>query len=154
MTTRKNIAAKAREYVGTPFKHQGRLKGIACDCVGLGYMIAEDLGLHSRNGKAIHKHDNSVYTAQPHGSQVLDTCRQLLTEKPIAEMQEGDLLCMKMPTVPCHVGIVSTLYVGTRDQCLGIIHSYAPAQKVVETILDAKLRARIVAVFNFPGVTS
>lgn len=122
------------------------------DCVGLGYCVAEELGLHSTDGNLIHKDDNSVYTAQPHGTQVLDTCRQLLTEKPATDMQEGDLIVLKMPTVPCHVGIVSTLYVGTKDECLGVIHAYAPAIKVVETILDAKLMFRIVAAFAFPGV--
>ncbi len=153
MPTRKQITTAAREYLGTPFQHQGRLKGKACDCVGLPYMVAEELGLHSRDGKPIHKHDNAHYQAQPTDHFVHEECQRLLVEKPLSAMREGDVISMKMPTIPCHVGIVTTLYEGTSDQCLGVIHSYAPAHKVVETIIDAKLWNRIHGCFAFPGVT-
>jgi len=34
MVTRAEIIAEARTWLKTPWRHQGRLKGIACDCVG------------------------------------------------------------------------------------------------------------------------
>ncbi|NDC56413.1 MAG: hypothetical protein EBZ69_06345 [Alphaproteobacteria bacterium] len=33
--TRMDIVREAREWINTPFKHQGALKGVACDCIGL-----------------------------------------------------------------------------------------------------------------------
>jgi hypothetical protein len=129
---RKQISAKAREYLGTPFQHQGRLKGKACDCVGLPYCVGAELGLRSTDGKLIDKNENLNYQAQPTDNFVQQECQRLLVEKPIYQMQEGDVLLMKMPTIPCHVGIVTRMYVGTPDECFGIIHSYSPARKVVE----------------------
>ncbi len=152
--SRKQISAKAREYLGTKFQHQGRLKGISCDCVGLPYMVAEEMGLHSTDGKAIDKNENLNYQAQPTDNFVQQECTRLLVSKPLAQMQEGDVILMKMPTIPCHVGIVSRMYVGTPHECFGVIHSYSLTKKVVETIIDAKLQNRIVGVFGFPGVTS
>ena len=33
--TRALIVAEARTWIGTPYRHQGSLKGIGCDCLGL-----------------------------------------------------------------------------------------------------------------------
>ena len=35
MTARERIVAAARGWIGTPYRHQGRLKGVGCDCLGL-----------------------------------------------------------------------------------------------------------------------
>lgn len=150
--TRKQITDAARAYVGTPFHHQGRVKGKACDCVGLPYCVADELRISNRDGAPIGRLDNINYGPIPSNSFVHEECARLLNEKPVSEMQEGDVLTLKMPTIPCHVGIVSRMYVGTPNECFGIIHSFSPARKVVETVLDAKTRARIAGCFSFPGV--
>src|SRR5688500_298854 len=33
--TRSIIVAEARSWIGTPYRHQGSLKGVGCDCLGL-----------------------------------------------------------------------------------------------------------------------
>jgi NlpC/P60 family putative phage cell wall peptidase len=33
--TRTHIVAEARQWIGTPYRHQGSCKGIGCDCLGL-----------------------------------------------------------------------------------------------------------------------
>jgi NlpC/P60 family putative phage cell wall peptidase len=33
--TRSAVAAEARAWIGTPYRHQASLKGIGCDCLGL-----------------------------------------------------------------------------------------------------------------------
>ena len=33
--TRQQIAAEARAWLGTPYRHQASLKGVGCDCLGL-----------------------------------------------------------------------------------------------------------------------
>ena len=35
MTTREQIVAAARGWIGTPYHHQASLKGVGCDCLGL-----------------------------------------------------------------------------------------------------------------------
>lgn len=35
MTTRTEIVAEARGWIGTPYRHQASVKGIGCDCLGL-----------------------------------------------------------------------------------------------------------------------
>ena len=126
---------------------------MACDCVGLPYQVAEELGLCSRDGKAIDKFENMNYQSQPTDDFVHRECQRLLVEKSKWSMEEGDVISMKMPTIPCHVGIVTKLYVGTSDECLGVIHSYSPAKKVVETVIDGALLNRIHGCFEFPGVS-
>jgi hypothetical protein len=149
MVLRNLIVDCARTYLGTKFRHQGRSKGAALDCVGLPYCVAAELGLRSRDGKPIVKDENLNYPAQPMDDFVLTECRRLLVEKPAEQMLAGDVLCIKMPLVPCHVAIVSTVYEGTANECFGIIHSYAPARKVVETVINNAWRSRIAGCFAF-----
>jgi NlpC/P60 family putative phage cell wall peptidase len=33
--TSSDIVAQAREWIGTPYRHQASLKGVGCDCLGL-----------------------------------------------------------------------------------------------------------------------
>src|SRR5262245_7999261 len=33
--TRTRIIAEARDFIGTPYRHQASLKGVGCDCLGL-----------------------------------------------------------------------------------------------------------------------
>jgi NlpC/P60 family putative phage cell wall peptidase len=35
MITRSAIVAEARDWIGTPYRHQASLKGVGCDCLGL-----------------------------------------------------------------------------------------------------------------------
>ena len=142
----------AREYLGTPFQHQGRLKGMACDCVGLPYMVAEELGLHSRDGKAIDKNENVHYQAQPTDNFVHQECHDCWWRSQWS-MQEGDVVPMKMPTIPCHVGIVSRLYVGTPTSAWESSIATRPLRRLWRRSSTVRCRIAFMAVSSFPGVT-
>lgn len=146
MVKRSQIVSKAREYRGTPFQHQGRLKGRSCDCVGLVLMVADELSIKDKNGVPIKGSDNANYSAQPMGRFVHEECQRRLREKPISEMKEGDVVTLRVST-PCHVAIISTV-----NGVTGMIHAYAPFGKVTEHIMDAKWRKRIEGVFEFEEV--
>ena len=45
MTTRLEVAAEARRWLATPFAHQGRTRGLGCDCGGLVGGVAVALGI-------------------------------------------------------------------------------------------------------------
>lgn len=138
MIKRSAIVACARTYLGTPFKHQGRIRGLALDCVGLPICVARDLGLNVP--------DYNNYGAQQIDGQVLRECKKHLIEIDIEAMQPGDVICCRIP-IPSHTAIVSDLPPG-----LGMIHAYASNGKVVEHTIDFHWRKRIAGVFLFPGV--
>jgi len=45
LTHRQEILRVARSYLGTPYHHQGRIKGAGMDCVGLIICVCKDLGV-------------------------------------------------------------------------------------------------------------
>lgn len=42
---REQIVASARSIIGTPYVHQGRVKGVGVDCVGTILIVAKELNL-------------------------------------------------------------------------------------------------------------
>jgi len=147
--TGSQVAAKAREFVGTPFQHQGRRKGRALDCVGLPLCVGEELGLLDRNKVPFKGSDNQNYSSQPLDAFVHDEAKRRLAEKPVEQMQDGDVVILRIPTVPCHAAIACTTN-GVR----GMIHAYSGNGKCVEHVMDDKWRKRIAGVFSYPGVTN
>lgn len=147
MPTKEQIVGKAREYVGTPFRHQGRIKGLGLDCVGLPLCVGEDLGLKDKDGKPFLKTDNANYSDQPQDQFVHQEAVRRMIAIPSSELRDGDMVTLKVPSIPCHVAIISTVC-GVR----GMIHAYAPSKKCVEHVMDKKWERRIEGCFRFPGV--
>lgn len=147
--TREQIVQCAREYLGAKFVHQGRMKGVGVDCVGLVLCVAWELALVDRTGQAIRPTDYTDYSAQPAGTFVNDVCIKRLLRKSPAEIKPGDVVSMRVPVEPVHVGIISS-----REKVLYLIHAYnsGPDPKVIEHRLDDRWRRRIVGAFAFPGV--
>lgn len=137
--TGKQVVETARKFLGTPFHHQGRLKGIGVDCIGLVVETARILGLSY--------HDNTEYSQYPDGKLLMkELHKSKLKSVPIENLQEGDLLVFwisKNTKAPQHLAIK------TKD---GILHTYATAEKVVEHKFSSAWRRRLCAVFRFPGV--
>ena len=132
---RKAIVEKAREYLGTPFHHQGRLKDIGIDCIGLLAGVAHELN--------IFKHDNTAYSRHPDGKSLMLELEKYLDEIPKSEMQMGDILVFYISTrtkYPTHIGF-KTDY--------GMIHTYQGSGKVVEHAFDDKWKKRLWACFKF-----
>jgi len=133
VATRADIVAAAREWVGTPFQHQGHTREHACDCLGLAYGVARSLGLTDTTLPA--------YGAEPNGDslkQGLDREMDLVTI-PLP----GDLLVFRLATLWQHVGI----YTGRN-----IIHAWQPNGRVVEHIFNQVWRRRHVASYRFRGL--
>jgi NlpC/P60 family putative phage cell wall peptidase len=137
MVTRQQIVEEARKWLRTPFQHQGRLRGIGVDCVGLPLCVVRDLGL----GDWLE--DYKVYPAQPVADEVLMACRNRLCEVPKAQLQPGDVIVFRVPKSACHAAIRS-------DR--GVIHAWAPVGRVVETGMSFVWWERIAGVFAIPGV--
>lgn len=139
MATRAQIVAEARKWIDTPFQHQGRLRGLGVDCVGLVLCVMRDLRLHDWVD------DFRAYSPQPVSRMVFEICTERLHAKPVAERLPGDVLCFRVPEAPVHVGFVTDI---------GIIHAYnGGKRKVVEHGLGQKWLKRIEGCFSIPGVS-
>ena len=168
MTTRAEIIAKAREYLGTPFFHQGRLKGRRMDCVGIALCVAEDLGMRDKEGVLFNRQMHSDYAQREFSvDRLRDECRKHFLELENGETpKRADLLIMSLPVrmdsgsvvetwlkqkkrgIASHLAMVTGLI-----PRLSAIHAYnGEAARVVEHEFDAQWMRRIAGVFRYPGV--
>jgi hypothetical protein len=121
----------ARETLGTPFKHQGRICGVGLDCVGVGVHIAKRAGLDYQ--------DLPAYPRSPFRNLLTDTLNSQDCLQLTSELSEGCFLLMKFFKEPMHLAY-----------CAGenIIHSYESVGRVVEHRLDSKWKSRIVKIYR------
>lgn len=129
----------ARAWLGTPWRHQGRRKGVGVDCVGFVAEVGREAGL-------LDVADAANYRRRPTD----DTLRRRLTEVlaaiPVADIAPGDVVLMRFDGVESHVGLIAD-YAPIPGE-LSLIHAYLPARKVVEHRIDDAWRARMVAAFR------
>lgn len=135
MTTREAILDEAATWLGTPFRHQGRIKGIGCDCVGLIIGIARRFGLSD--------YDCLDYPREPDGATLRARLDARLAPLPLARAKPGDVLLLRIRRHPQHVGILSRR---------GLIHAHAGSGGVVETRMTARWSERLLAAYRFPGL--
>lgn len=136
MTTGSEIVAHARQYVGTPFKHQGRHLGRALDCAGLIACVGRDAGVTS--------FDRTDYSRSPDMQQMKAVLDREMVSIPIAEAKPGDVFwCVVGSHAPQHLAI----FTGT-----GLIHAFEPARNCVEHRVDKKWRRRIRAAYRYPDL--
>jgi len=134
MPTPEDIIAIARGYVSTPFRHQGRLPGLALDCAGVVVCVARQLGVEGEFKEV-------PYGKYPHGNTLQGLCDLHMDR--ISMYGPGDVQLMAWEAEPQHLAIASDI---------GIIHSYAKARKVVEHTLDPVWRSRICGAYRFRGL--
>lgn len=129
-----------RSEMGTPWKHQGRLSGVALDCAGLVVIAARKCGMEVQ--------DRLDYERRPDTAVLMgcieDTGLQLV---PINSLQEGDLLVMKYERNPQHLAVVTQIEQGRPPK---IIHGSASYRKTVEHYLTEDWRAILVHAWRFP----
>jgi len=135
MVTREQIIAEARSWLGTPFHHQGRLKGVGADCAGVVIGTANALNLTS--------FDTVAYARQPDGAAMQAVLEAQMLKISVDEIQYGDVILFAFDRDPQHVGFYTDI---------GLLHSYAQVKKCIEVSLDATWRARIRGVYRFKGI--
>ena len=135
MIARPAIVAAARSWLGTPFHHQGRVKGVGVDCAGLILGVAAELGIVLGDLKG--------YGRQPDGEELLLTCRRQGHEIAPRAALPGDVYLIALQGRPQHLAFAT-------DR--GIIHALAQQRRVVEHRLDLYWAATIAAAFVLPGV--
>lgn len=145
-----DIIRAARGWLGTPFHHQGRVKGVGCDCLGLIVGVARELELTDAKGILLADYDQPNYSPLPDGRGLKTAVSLHLLELPsIGEASPGDVFLFRFQENPQHVGILATLPDGDSS----IIHCYSNIGKVIEHRLNDTWRRLIVAAYRFPNLS-
>lgn len=136
------IVAAARETLGTPYQHQGRVNGLALDCAGVPVHVAKRLGIAVE--------DATRYGRLPVPAEMRARLDEHLDRVPTAAMRVGDIAWIRFDLEPQHLAIIGDHPGGG----LTLIHAYncAGLNRVVEHGIDETWRRRIVAAWRFRGV--
>jgi cell wall-associated NlpC family hydrolase len=128
----------AREFLGTPFHHQGRLPGVGLDCAGLvvcaaranGYEVADVQGYASTPSQGLFM------------KALLEHCNPIAQ----ADVLPGDLMMFAFKSEPQHIAIVSGI------NPVMMLHAYAAVRGVVEHHLDTTWQNRLCACYRLRGI--
>lgn len=133
------LVEAARGYRGTPFVHQGRVRGIGVDCVGLIAGAARDAGLPVSPVPA-------NYGRMPDGQLERELEARCERVHYLEEMEVGDILLFRVYSLrPRHVALVTCL------DPLTMIHAYEGAETVAEHTLDMWWFTRIHSIWRLPA---
>ena len=100
MELRDQIVANAREYLGTPWKHNQSLKGVGIDCVQFGRVVAESVGIPQ------FVYEN--YGRSPTNTSLLDVFDSHPNFKRSDPFDKGDILILRISGIPHHVAIATS----------------------------------------------
>jgi len=136
------VAAEARAWIGTPYRHQASRKGVGCDCLGLVRGIWRAL-------YGCEPQDPGAYApdwAEAGGDLLMEAAARHCRSKPPAEVIPGDLLVFRWrPHLPArHLGVLVE-----RDR---FVHAYQ-GSAVTASALVPQWRRRIAGVFAFPDIS-
>jgi len=135
--------AEAREWIGTPYRHQATVKGAGADCLGVLRGVWRML-------YGCEPEEVPPYTedwSEPSGREdLMAAAARWLVRRSGPEAHMGDVLLFRMQTgsVAKHLGILSVA--GTAPR---FIHAYT-GHGVIESPLSLPWARRIVARFHFP----
>ena len=127
-----SIIDAARACLGTPFHHQGRAPGLGLDCIGLIITALTAVGKSVR--------DRADYGRRPDGQSLVAALIDHGATR-VEEIEAGDVLLFRYDNQPQHVALATS-----PDT---IIHSFAPAGKVVETSIGTYWKRRLTGIYRF-----
>lgn len=130
-----DLVRTARGYLGTPFHHAGRQKGLGVDCVGLVLCALHELGATDWDDR----HYSRLVDPDHLRRQIERHCDPV----PVEARQPGDLLLFRVQGVAQHVG----LFTGE-----SVIHAYETVGYVVEHRFGAAWERRLAAVYRWRGM--
>lgn len=147
MIYRADVVAAARDLIGTPFRHRGRLPGVGIDCLNVVGYVGLALGVDGSE-RWERDVDLLVYDRTPQRPDLLlRKCEEYLDRVELANICPGDIVLMAFSYFPQHFAIV------TACAPLYGVHAYPlpPLDRVVESRLPAA-KSRIVRAYKFRGV--
>lgn len=142
MTQAERAVAEARDWLGTPYRHQASTRGAGADCLGLLRGVWRALYGAEPMPVVPYTADWSEASGR---EELLETARTLLRPAG-SEVRLGDVLIFRMRArgVAKHLGLISAT-----GPALRFIHAYS-GHGVVEVALTAPWQRRIAARLVFP----
>lgn len=140
MTTRADLITGARQWIGTPFAHQGRTCGAGVDCIGLVVGVVQAAGLPVD--------DRRDYARTPHGGELARALADQLDRIDLADAGPGDIALIAWRREPMHVGWLTDYVHGG----LGLLHALESFGAVTEHRMDAHWRSLVRGVFRVRGL--
>ena len=111
------ILAEARKWIGTPYQHQGRVRGVGVDCIGLIFGVLEGAGVRDKEFWDAIKERYKAYRRVPDGYSLYKGFSAHLPEIPKYLAEPADMLLIRFAKAPRHTAILTDR--GT------IIHAYS-----------------------------
>ncbi len=138
--TRAAVIACARDWLGTPYRHQASVRGVGCDCLGLVRGIWRALVGAEPEATPPYTPDWAERAAT---ETLRDAAARHMASLPLTEAQPGDVLLFRMNAdAPAkHAAILSA-----PDR---LIHAYW-GRAVSETVFVPWWRRRAAYAFAFP----
>lgn len=141
---------EARECVGTPYAHMGRVKNVGLDCIGTALWCCNKLNVLPSN------YIDEPYGRIPNGIMVrqLRKCCNIIWEKETAGstpfqtlLTNGDLASFSWRREPQHIAVMA---IG--EQGWNMIHAYDGSGTVIETIMDEPWVHRCQGIYRLPDL--
>jgi len=136
------IVAEARSWTGTPYRHQGSLKGVGCDCLGLVRGVWRALYGGEPEPVPAYAPDWAEATKR---DALAEAARRHMIEVPIERFQPGDVLLFRwrarFPAKHAAIATAPDLMVHAHD-----------GAAVAEVAIAPWWRRRLAHAFRFPGV--
>lgn len=141
LMSRAAILAEAREWIGTPYRHQASAKGAGCDCLGLVRGVWRAIyGAEPEEAPAY----TPDWAEQQGAETLLVAAQRHLRERKIAHAEPGDVMLFRMDARS------PIKHAALLDQEDRLIHAYW-GRAVVRSRFAPWWRARLAGVFAFPG---
>ncbi|WP_175837106.1 NlpC/P60 family protein [Burkholderia anthina] len=135
IVTREQFVAEARTWMDTPFKMQGRLKGVGVDCAGLIIETARVLGLT--------EFDYTTYR-RPKGDMMRDFADDLMDPIRSDQTDAADVMLFRWGNHTTHIALLT----GPRS----VIHAHAPNRRVVEHDLSDDMLRYLERAYHIRGI--
>lgn len=142
MSTRAQVVAEARSWLGTPWVHQHQVKGVAVDCAQHTIAVGQACGFVPAELQV------NDYGREPNGT-ILKVCGAHMEPISEADMLPGDVVVVMVEHQPQHLGIVADYVHGG----LSVVHASNSSRKqVIESRLVFMRGFRFVAAYRFRGI--
>ncbi|MEM9574005.1 MAG: NlpC/P60 family protein [Pseudomonadota bacterium] len=134
------ILRLAESWIGTPYRHQARIKHVGCDCLGLVLGVWEELYGKAPIAKTNYSKDWAETSDRDH---LLLAAQSNLCQIDFDSARPGDVILFRWSqfSVSKHLGILA--------QSAHMIHAFE-GHAVSKALIVPSWRRRISGVFRFP----
>jgi cell wall-associated NlpC family hydrolase len=144
----KDILEEARQWVGTPYRHQGKVRGRAVDCVGLILGVGHNLGLLDIDPAEWREFASYSRTPNPRKmATAMELFLRPLDCPPAEDPGAGAIGWFGWrDEMPMHLAIM-----GEFDGRRTMIHAFSHAERCVEHGFVSEWPGRVVSWWAYPG---